>query len=162
MPTRSARQSRRPPIRLLTLLAFLVAVAFQSEPVDAGPQRFVRVKVDVANLRVRPSIEAERVRSAHENEPLHVIGRQGEWLKVRDVAGDDAWIHAPLTDGRPAVVVVRDVVNVRERPGTGHEIAFTAERGVNLLVVDRAGRWRRVRHEVGEGWVHDSLVWGAP
>jgi SH3-like domain-containing protein len=144
------------------LLAFLVAVAFQAGPVDAGPRRFVRVKVDVANLRAHPSLEAERVRSAYENEPLHVLGRQGQWLKVRDVAGDDAWIHAPLTDGRRAVVVIRDVVNVREQPGTGHPIAFTAEIGVNLLVVDRAGRWLRVRHDVGEGWVHDSLVWGAP
>jgi SH3-like domain-containing protein len=162
MRTRSARPSRRLPSRLLPLLAFLVVVAFQAEPADAGPRRFVRVKVDVANLRARPSLEAERVRSAYENEPLHVIGRQGQWLRVRDVAGDVAWIHAPLTDGQPAVVVIRDVVNVRERPGTGHEIAFTAELGVNLLVVDRAGRWLHVRHDVGEGWVHDSLVWGAP
>ncbi len=97
-----------------------------------------------------------------ENEPLHVVGRQEQWLAVRDVAGETTWIYAPLTDGRPAVVVVRDVINVRERPGTGHPIAFTAERGVNLLVLERAGRWLHVKHEVGEGWLHDSLVWGSP
>jgi hypothetical protein len=39
---------------------------------------------------------------------------------------------------------------------------FTAERGVNLLVLDRTGQWLSFRHEVGEGWLHDSLVWGAP
>ena len=83
-------------------------------------------------------------------------------MEVRDVAGDAAWIYAPLTDGRPAVVVVRDVVNVRERPGTEHPIAFTAERGVNLLVLERAGRWLHVQHEVGKGWLHDSLIWGSP
>jgi SH3-like domain-containing protein len=120
------------------------------------------VKVDVANLRARPSATAERVRSAHENEPLHVVGQRGQWLEVRDIAGEAAWVYAPLTDGRPAVVVVRDVVNVRERPGTEHPIAFTAERGVNLLVLERAGRWLHVQHDVGEGWLHDSLVWGLP
>jgi SH3-like domain-containing protein len=91
-----------------------------------------------------------------------VVGRREQWLHVRDVAGDTAWIYAPLTDGRPAAVVVRDDVNVRERPGTGHPVAFTAERGVNLLVLGRAGRWLHVRHDVGEGWLHDSLVWGSP
>ena len=116
----------------------------------------------MANLRARPSTTAEKVRDAHENEPLHVVGRQEQWLEVRDVAGEAAWIYAPLTDGRPAVVVVRDVVNVRERPGTGHPIAFTAERGVNLLVLERAGRWLHVQHDVGKGWLHDSLVWGSP
>ena len=146
---------------VLTLLTLLGA-ALPARAVDAGPQRFVRVKVDVANLRARPSPTAEQVRSAYENEPLHVVGQQGRWLEVRDVAGEAAWIYAPLTDGRPAVVVVRDVVNVREWPGTGHPIAFTAERGVNLLVLERAGRWLHVQHDVGEGWLHDSLVWGSP
>lgn len=144
------------------LFAFLGAAAVPAPEVDAGPQRFVRVKVDVANLRARPSPTADLIRSAYENEPFHVVGRREQWLAVRDVAGNAAWIYAPLTDRRPAVVVVPDVVNVRERPGTQHPIAFTAERGVNLLVLERAGRWLQVQHDVGEGWVHDSLVWGAP
>jgi SH3-like domain-containing protein len=39
-------------------------------------------------------------------------------------------------------------------------VAFTAERMVNLLVLGREGRWLRVQHEIGTGWVHESLVWG--
>jgi SH3-like domain-containing protein len=147
---------------VLLLLALLGAAALTAREAEARTQRFVRVKVDVANLRARPSPTAAPLRSAYENEPLHVTGRQGQWLEIRDVAGEGAWIYAPLTDGRPAVVVVRDLVNVRTRPGTGHPIAFTAERGVNLLVLEREGRWLHVRHDVGEGWLHDSLVWGLP
>jgi len=147
---------------VFVLLALLGAATLPAGEADARAQRFVRVKVNVANLRARPSPEAEKVRAAYENEPLRVVGRQGQWFEVQDAGGTGAWIHAPLTDGRPAVVVVRDVVNVRERPGTGHPIAFTAERGVNLLVLDRAGRWLHVQHDVGEGWLHDSLVWGLP
>jgi SH3-like domain-containing protein len=162
MHTRTAPQTTHGLRWALTLLTFVGVTALPAREVDAGPRRFVRVKVDVANLRARPSPTAEQVRSAHENEPLRVVGQQGRWLEVRDVAGDAAWIYAPLTDGRPAVVVVRDVVNVRERPGTEHPIAFTAERGVNLLVLERAGRWLHVQHDVGEGWLHDSLVWGSP
>jgi SH3-like domain-containing protein len=146
----------------LALFALAGAAVLPAREVGAGLRRFVRVNVDVANLRARPSPTAERIRSAYENEPLHVVGRREQWLHVRDVAGDTAWIYAPLTDGRPAAVVVRDGVNVRDRPGTGHPVAFTAERGVNLLVLGRAGRWLHVRHDVGEGWLHDSLVWGSP
>jgi SH3-like domain-containing protein len=162
MRMRTTAQTTRRLRWALALLALVGATALPAQEADARAQRFVRVKVDVANLRARPSPTAEQIRSAHENEPLHVVGRQGRWLEVRDVAGEAAWIYAPLTDGRPAVVVVRDVVNVRERPGTGHPIAFTAERGVNLLVLERAGRWLHVQHDVGEGWLHDSLVWGSP
>jgi SH3-like domain-containing protein len=147
---------------VFALLTLLAAATLPVREAEARPQRFVRVKVDVANLRARPSAKAEKVRAAYENEPLQVVGQQGRWLEVRDAAGDAAWIFAPLIDGRPAVVVVRNLVNVREHRGTGHPIAFTAERGVNLLVLERQGRWLHVRHDVGEGWVHDSLVWGPP
>jgi SH3-like domain-containing protein len=147
---------------LLALLLVLLTAGLTARETSATSPRFVRVKVEVANLRALPSTEADLIRQAHENEPLRVVGSRGQWLRVQDVADQSAWIYAPLIDGQPAVVVVRDLVNVRAEPGTEHAIVFTAERGVNLLVLDRTGQWLRVRHEVGEGWLHDSLVWGAP
>jgi SH3-like domain-containing protein len=144
------------------VLLLLAGIWLAPRSADARVERFVRVKVDVANLRAKPSRQAELVRQAYENEPLRVVASSGQWLQVQDVADESAWINAELTDGRSAVVVVRDLVNVREQPGTGFTIVFTAERGVNLLVLERSGRWLRVRHDVGEGWLHDSLVWGPP
>jgi SH3-like domain-containing protein len=149
---------------LLWVLGLIVlgCTGFPPREAEARAARFVRVKVEVANLRVKPSRRSELVRRAYENEPLRVVGGRDDWLHVRDLSGETAWISAGLTDGRPAAVVVRDLVNVRQQPGTGHPVVFTAERGVNLLVLDRSGRWLRVRHDVGEGWLHDSLVWGPP
>ena len=147
---------------ILGLLLVLGVTALSARQADARTQRFVRVKVDVANLRTQPSGTAELLRHAYENEPLRVVGEQGQWIQVRDYADESAWIYGSLIDGRPAVVVVRDLVNVRQQPGTGHPVVFTAERGVNLLLLERSGRWLHVRHEVGEGWLHDSLVWGPP
>jgi SH3-like domain-containing protein len=147
---------------ILGLLLVLGATALSARQADARAQRFVRVKVDVANLRAQPVGTAKLVRHAYENEPLRVVGAQGQWIQVRDFTDESAWIHGALIDGRPAVVVVRDLVNVRQQPGTGHPVVFTAEQGVNLLLLERSGRWLHVRHEVGEGWLHDSLVWGHP
>jgi SH3-like domain-containing protein len=148
---------------LWTLGLFLIgSVCLAPRDADARVERFVRVKVNVANLRTGPSRRAELIRQAYQNEPLRVVGARGEWLEVRDVGDAAAWINSELTDRRSAVVVVRDFVNVREQPGTGFPVVFTAERGVNLLVLERSGRWLRVRHDIGEGWLHDSLVWGPP
>jgi SH3-like domain-containing protein len=148
---------------LLGLLAILSGPpGFAPAPAHAERAHFVRVKVETANLRDGPSLQADPVRYAYENEPLQMVSREGAWLRVRDFDGDSAWIYGPLTDRRPAVIVTRNLVNVRIHPGTDHPIAFTAERLVNLLVLGREGRWVHVRHEVGTGWVHDSLVWGFP
>jgi SH3-like domain-containing protein len=161
MPRRSIA-ALFPPLLRLGVLITLAWASAGPPPAGAASDGFVRVTVDTANLRSSPSLDAEAVRYAFENEPFRVVGRQGQWIRVRDFEGQSAWIYGPLTDGRPAVVVTRGVANVRAEPGTSHPIVFTAERAVNLLVLGRTGRWVRVRHEVGEGWVHDSLVWGHP
>jgi SH3-like domain-containing protein len=161
----------RMPARLVpwlhwTLVAGLLVapswMGFRSREAGASPAYYVRVKVETANLRTGPSLSAEPVRYAYENEPLRVMARQGDWVKIRDFEGESAWIYGPLTDRRSAVVVTRDLVNVREQPGTDHPVVFTAERAVNLLVLDRRGPWLHVQHDLGDGWVHDSLVWGEP
>lgn len=154
----------RPRHDLMFLFGLLLVGSTGLSPREAvaASARFVRVKVAVANLRIEPSRRADVVRHAYENEPLKVIGARGEWVQVRDFSDESAWINARLIDGRPAVVVVRDLVNVREGPGTANSVLFQAERGVNLLVLERSGHWLHVRHDISEGWLHDSLVWGPP
>jgi uncharacterized coiled-coil protein SlyX len=49
--------------------------------------------------------------------------------------------------------------NVREGPGTGFPVAFTAERGTPLVGHSYAGDWVRVSDESGRaGWIHRALV----
>jgi SH3-like domain-containing protein len=157
MPRRSTTPAPR--LLLAGLLTVLSGAGLASHATGAD-DRFVRVKVATANLRDGPGLEAEVVRQAYQSEPLRVVARRGRWLRVRDADARATWIYEPLTDRHPAVVVVRDLVNVRARPGTGHAIVFTAERSVNLLVLGREGQWLHVEHEVGRGWVHEALVWG--
>jgi SH3-like domain-containing protein len=131
-----------------------------ASPAIAGPD-LVRVKVDEANLRSGPSTATETLREAYENEPFQVLGRQGHWLHVSDFQGEQAWIYAPLTDSRPAVVVEADVANVRAGPGRSHEVLYTAERWTTFLVLNQRRGWVRVRHADGaEGWIHETLLWG--
>jgi SH3-like domain-containing protein len=98
MRTRTAAEASRRLGWSLALLALLGASALPAQEADSQAPRFVPVQVDIANLRARPASTAEQIRSACENEPLHVAGRQGRWLKMRDVAGEAIWIYAPLTD----------------------------------------------------------------
>jgi SH3-like domain-containing protein len=143
------------------LLALLLSgAALWPSGAMAEAERFVRVRVEAANLREGPSRGTDQVRYAFESEPLQVVARRGAWLQVRDFDGRPAWIYEPLTDRRPSVVVTRDLINVRARPGTDQPIVFTAERSVNLLLLGRDGEWLHVEHEIGKGWVHESLVWG--
>jgi SH3-like domain-containing protein len=146
---------------LAVCAAHVLVGGFVPLPLAIAAPDLVRVKVDEANLRNGPSTAAETLREAYENEPLQIVGRRGQWLHVSDFQGDRAWIYAPLTDSRPAVVVEADVANVRAGPGRRHEVLYTAERWTTFLVLNQRGGWVRVRHTNGaEGWIHETLLWG--
>ena len=128
----------------------------------AHSNAFVRVMVETANVREGPGTRFDRSWQAYENYPLKVVGRRGDWLKTVDFEGYEGWIHAPLTDRQPAVVVKNEWANIRSGPGTKHPVAFTAERGVAFLLLGTRGNWLKVEHADGDdGWIHKSLVWGA-
>ncbi|MFQ5897897.1 MAG: SH3 domain-containing protein, partial [Candidatus Methylomirabilia bacterium] len=63
---------------------------------------FVRVKVKTANVRLRAGVGYPVLRQVHENAPLRVLERQGEWLKIGDLEGREGWIFGPLADTKPA------------------------------------------------------------
>lgn len=144
------------------ILAALAGVAVTAAATDALV-RFVRVKVETANMREGPGTGYPLLWQVVENFPLKVVSRRQNWLKTVDFLGDEAWIYAPLTDGRPAVVVEVDVANVRSGPGTSHPVRFQVEWGSAFRVLDRRGKWLQIEDtDAGRGWIHGALVWGSP
>lgn len=127
----------------------------------AGPAKFVRVKVNIANIREGPGTRYPLLWRVEQNFPLKVVERRKSWLKTIDFLGDEGWIYAPLTDGKPAVVVEVDLANIRSGPGKNHPIRFKVEWGTGFRVTDRRGQWLKVRQAGGnKGWIHGNLVWG--
>ncbi|MFQ5929606.1 MAG: SH3 domain-containing protein [Acidobacteriota bacterium] len=143
----------------LLVLSLLASLAFVEAPLTA---EIVRVKVKMANVRSGPGTQFEKVWVAPRNYPYRVLKRQGKWLKVRDFEGFEEWIYGPLTDLKPAAVVKVNRANVRKGPGTNHPILFTTDRGVPFVVLEKKGKWVKVRHADGErGWIFRKLLWGS-
>lgn len=62
-------------------------------------------------------------------------------------------------DAGDRVEVTARVLNVRGGPGTSYAVIGKVYRGERLKVVERRGRWRKIRLKSGkEGWVHGNYV----
>ncbi len=118
------------------------------------------VSVPMANIRSGPGTTYKVLWRVERNHPLKVVKTSGEWIYFSDFEGDRGWVHRDIVSDADAVIVTRDKVNVRTGPGADHDVAFTVARGVPFQVVERKGKWIRVRHADGEaGWIHAMLVW---
>ena len=140
--------------------ALLVMAAASGLPAVAA--EFRSVGTAAAILYDGPSLQARRLWVAPRQMPLEVLATVGQWIKVRDVSGDAAWIErAELSAQRS--VVVRVNASVRAAGQEGADVLFIAERGIALELLDPAPvfGWIRVRHRDGSaGWVRSAEVWG--
>lgn len=136
--------------------AVLAAAAFGAAASD------FRSVAEPAVLYDAPSLRANKVFVIGRDAPVEVIASDGTWVKVRDHTGDLAWIERKALSERRTLVVSVPVADIREKPDEQSPVAFQAQQGVLLELVeaDRTG-WVRVRHADGSGgYLRISQVWG--
>lgn len=143
--------------RVIFLLLLLAAQA-----VAAGDFRSIGDSAVV--MYDAPSVKANKLFVASRYYPVEVIVQVDNWTKVRDVAGDLAWVEKKdLSDAR-TVVVTAALADVRQQPDDGAPLVLQARQGVALEVVEvgaGAGAWVGVRYRDGRtGYVRANQVWG--
>ncbi len=141
--------------RFLSLLLLFVSPA-----VVAGEFRSIGDSAVV--MYDAPSVKANKLFVASRFYPVEVIVQVDNWTKVRDVAGDLAWVEKKDLSDTRTVVVTAALADVRQTPDDGAPLVFQARQGVALEVVELgAGDWVKVRHSDGQtGFVRANQVWG--
>jgi SH3-like domain-containing protein len=109
-----------------------------------------------------PSVRATKLYVIGRQVPVELIASDGTWAKVRDVSGELAWIEKKALSENRTVVVRVPVADIRGKPDVLAPLAFQAQQGVLLELVDLDPiGWVHVRHRDGAtGYVRLSEVWG--
>lgn len=109
-----------------------------------------------------PSQKARPVFVVARGTPVEVVVSLEGWLKVRDAAGDIAWIEKrALADKRMLIVTARSA-EVHGQADAGAPLVFEADKDVVLELIEAGPPgWARVRHRDGQsGFVRVNQVWG--
>jgi hypothetical protein len=136
----------------ILLLVSCAAAAFDFKTVGAHP----------VILYDAPSPKGGKLFIAPSGMPVEVMLSYGEWVKVRDAAGDMAWTEVRGLSAKRNVIVRVAGAKVRAAPEDNAAVLMTADKNVLLELGDpEAGPWVRVRHRDGiGGYVKASEVWG--
>ncbi|MCB2018986.1 MAG: SH3 domain-containing protein [Hydrogenophaga sp.] len=138
-------------------LAFALALPAGS----ALAQSMVSVRPQSIHMRDGPGTRHDALWLVSRGYPLKVVGRKGNWLKVRDFEGDGGWVSRPLTSTTPYHIVKVSKANLRSGPGTSFRIKGSVQYGETLRTLQKKDGWVKVRHDtIGQGWISRKLVWG--
>ena len=120
----------------------------------------VAVKKKIANVRAQPSTDSDALWQVEKYHPFSVIEKKGKWYRLKDFEGDSGWVHSTLVDKTPTVIVKVKLANIRNGPGTKHDLIFDAGKGTPFKVLEDKGQWLKVEHGDGDtGWIFKSLIW---
>ncbi len=117
---------------------------------------------EAAVLYDAPSQKAKPLHVIARGTPVEVLVAVEGWVKVRDQAGDLAWIEKrQLTDQRTVIVRVARA-QIQAQAEDKAALIFEGEKDLVLeLMLPVANGWARVKHRDGaEGYIRALQVWG--
>ena len=142
----------------------LIRVSADKTPSGFTVPRYVSLKHGRSNGRTGPDEDYPIAWAyAKRGLPMIVVAETEIWRKVRDVNGDESWMHRRLLDGTRTVLARTDII-LRAKPRSDSKSRANAPKGA-LLKLDECfdGGWCKVE-DLGngrEGYALQSLLWGA-
>lgn len=142
------------------LLAVLSGLTFAASHAWAIDYRSINEKNVV--MYDAPSQKAQPLYLIAEGTPVEVVVSLEGWTKVRDAAGDLAWVERKTLGDKRMLIITASSAEVRGQPDAGAPLVFAAEKNVLLELVEPGPPgWAKVRHRDGQtGYVRTNQVWG--
>jgi SH3-like domain-containing protein len=141
--------------------AFAASVVFAFAS-SAAAGEFRSIAENGTTMYDAPSVRAKKLFVASRFYPVEIVINIDNWAKVRDQAGDLAWVEKKALSDKRTVIVTAAVGDARQSASEGAALVFQAQQGVALDVAEPpAGGWIRVRHAEGQtGYIKINQVWG--
>lgn len=141
----------------------LYRVSASKTPSGFPVPRYVSLKVGKVNGRTGPSLEhAIAWQYRRKGLPLIVVAETEMWRKVRDISGDESWMHKPALSGLRRALVLRETT-LHSKPKDRSRVTAIIERNALLELEEcNENNWCKVRAADGyKGWTQRDTLWGA-
>lgn len=159
---------------LLALLAGLgaaPAALAQDNPSGLPLPRFVTTRSHPINVRVGPGTRYDIAWSySVSGVPVEIVAEFDTWRKIRDVEGDEGWVHQSLLSGDRAgyatPLLANGEVGMHVDKSEDAGLRARLAPGVRVSISECDGAWCRIaagqpgERQAYSGWVRQAELWG--
>lgn len=148
----------------LIAIALFMCISFASIVALANDNTVV-VETSVLNVRQGPGLSHDVITTVHEDDQLHMIERQNEWIKIRLEDNSIGWVaswlvHQPeiTTESQETAVVTGEFVNIRSQATTDSDILGVVEKDTEVNVVYQDGNWSQIVYDEHVAWISSYYI----
>ena len=124
--------------------------------------RFVSLKSNDVNLRIGSSTNYPIIlKYIKKNYPIEIKNEYENWRKIKDIDGNEGWIHKNLIKG-DRFAIIDDNKNYKS-------FIFSKPKGkkvgqignLNIVKIESClSEWCEISFEKYKGWIHKKKIWG--
>lgn len=95
--------------------------------------------------------------------PVEIILEFDAWRKIKDIDGDEGWVHQSLLSGRRTAFVKTDggvEAALHRKPGEDTRIIAKVQSNAIVEIESCTGSWCRVNASGYKGWIERASLWG--
>ncbi len=144
-------------IFILSIMSASSAYAKTSLPLP----RFVSLKSSEANVRSGPGLRYQiKWVVVRKKMPVEVIGEFEQWRKIRDVQGDEGWMHRGMLTNKRTALVIGETQILRRKPSTKSYPIARIDVNVELSIHSCSKKYCNVQVKGYRGWLKRKNLWG--
>ncbi len=141
---------------LMFVFGYSESVLAESLPIP----RFVSLKSEEVNVRGGPGVGYPiRWIIKRKYAPVEIIAEFEHWRRIRDITGDEGWVHSSMLSGKRMVTTTRSQ-EMLKKPNENSEIVARLEKGVDAGLEKCNEKYCRIEAGEYEGWVYRNFIWG--
>jgi len=123
--------------------------------------RFVSLKAQEANVRTGPGMQyPKQWVLVKKYIPLEIISEYQDWKKIRDIQGDEGWIHKAMLSGRRTAIVRKNSTQVFSKSNISSKKLASLENGVVVKVKKCDLEFCKISVSDIDGYISQKSVWG--
>jgi SH3-like domain-containing protein len=147
-------------VRLFFLVSLLLAPFCIIAAEELALPRFVSIKANDANIRTGPGKRYPlKWQISRKNVPVEVLTEFEQWRKIRDVSGDEGWVHQSILSGNRYIILESEQIMRRSDSKSSRPTA-KLEAGVIARLKTCTPEWCQIEVNEVAGWVPRKSVWG--
>jgi SH3-like domain-containing protein len=128
---------------------------------ELGLPRYVSLKSGEVNVRTGPGLRYQiKWVIKREHLPLEVIAEFEQWRKVRDMDGEEGWLHSSMLTGQRRVMIIGEDVTIRTDAAAEAAPVAKIQKGAVADLEECTKAFCHIESGEYEGWVERNAVWG--
>jgi SH3-like domain-containing protein len=147
---------------IITVIIFSFTNFAIADSKDKTIPRFASIKSGEANSRKGPGAQYPAINIyQYKGLPVEIIAEFDQWRQIRDIEGDEGWIHMSILSNKRSVIIKTSIEELMYKSDSLRSTVIAKLKPHLVCQLSKCDKsWCKIKCQDRKGWVSRNSLWG--